>query len=759
MKIFYIVLVLLIPVFGSAQKIYVDINNTSGIEDGTSTHPFNTVEEGLASCNNLDTIFIAAGDYFPDSLKIHNNITIIGEGKEATTVNGTFILSYLLDTLPVSVYNLKCTDIWQSDTTITSTPLIVRNCGLQTFTNNLGVADSTAFLKFFDNEIADSIYINNAKLCALREIYNCKSGSSLIAEITMLSNQFKIKKCEVGGSLSVLTTLCQDSVFVENNIVTDSMAVHAVRASQFVINGNSCGTGLSVTTVVSDGNHIIGNTIGKDLSVYALQIPGNQIIGNTIGTGIRVKATAISGNEIKNNIIIEGVLKCNFVSAANVYIDNNQFRNGGIDYKATASDARITNNAIFSDGHVPGIRYKITSGGYITGNKIVLPYIEPSEELHTKEVRDNEEEDYVTQMADTCSVEIWATAFSEIRDNYIQGGAYGIFMNATASKIKNNTVTGSGNGIFICSTYCPTDSNRVNNCAYDGITLNAKYDEDEGEFYPNDTTVIPMRYNIITNNGRNGIRLRKRAVLSYNNLTNNGNYDLYLETPVSLNSKIYAVDNLWDHEDLAEIDLYDIYDDDENESVASAFFDLFLLHPGVPKLLLPLNEAFFPDSSHLTFSWEKDENADSYEFMLSSDSLFSDTISTEIISDTTFVYSALDAGKDYYWQVRSLRLGYLSEWSETRNFSTSIPDGIDETLPSSEVLKVYPNPVSDKLYIQMPKGTTPFNLRIIDIYGRIVRSQKSFSDKNIDVSGLPAGVYCISLQNKKKIYNARFVKN
>lgn len=73
-------------------------------------------------------------------------------------------------------------------------------------------------------------------------------------------------------------------------------------------------------------------------------------------------------------------------------------------------------------------------------------------------------------------------------------------------------------------------------------------------------------------------------------------------------------------------------------------------------------------------------------------------------------------------------------------------------------LNIYPNPVSDILYFEQLPKTTAFDLKIIDIHGRVVHSQKSFSGKNIDVSELQAGIYYLTLQSKNEMYNTRFIK-
>lgn len=81
-----------------------------------------------------------------------------------------------------------------------------------------------------------------------------------------------------------------------------------------------------------------------------------------------------------------------------------------------------------------------------------------------------------------------------------------------------------------------------------------------------------------------------------------------------------------------------------------------------------------------------------------------------------------------------------------------------EDFKQQNLLKIYPNPVSEVLYFKASAEAAQFNLKIIDACGRVIYSQKSFSAKSIDISELQAGVYFLSLQNKNETYNARFVK-
>ena len=124
MKKLYLSLLFSIPVSLNAQTFYVDISNETGTEDGTATHPFSTIEKGLLSCNNPDTLFIATGEYFPDSLKVTRNITIGGEGKENDARADAFEFELAADSLFNEIIVLN---EWVTDTVVSVSELLTVN--------------------------------------------------------------------------------------------------------------------------------------------------------------------------------------------------------------------------------------------------------------------------------------------------------------------------------------------------------------------------------------------------------------------------------------------------------------------------------------------------------------------------------------------------------------------------------------------------------------------------------------------------------
>lgn len=71
--------------------IYVDINNTSGTEDGSEANPFNTIGEAIALAENNSAenrkIYVANGEYL-ENIELTEEVALFGESKSGTVING-----------------------------------------------------------------------------------------------------------------------------------------------------------------------------------------------------------------------------------------------------------------------------------------------------------------------------------------------------------------------------------------------------------------------------------------------------------------------------------------------------------------------------------------------------------------------------------------------------------------------------------------------------------------------------------------------
>ena len=49
--------------FPAGTDVFVDVVNTTGVEDGSEANPFNTIQEGVNGASNGDVVGVAPGTY------------------------------------------------------------------------------------------------------------------------------------------------------------------------------------------------------------------------------------------------------------------------------------------------------------------------------------------------------------------------------------------------------------------------------------------------------------------------------------------------------------------------------------------------------------------------------------------------------------------------------------------------------------------------------------------------------------------------
>jgi hypothetical protein len=90
--------------FPGATTIFVDVDNTTGVEDGTREHPFNTLSEGIAKARGGDGVGLAPGVYaetFGPTLRPNyvinglKDFRVVGMGPSKTTIRGDHSFSLI----------------------------------------------------------------------------------------------------------------------------------------------------------------------------------------------------------------------------------------------------------------------------------------------------------------------------------------------------------------------------------------------------------------------------------------------------------------------------------------------------------------------------------------------------------------------------------------------------------------------------------------------------------------------------------------
>ncbi|MDR3340148.1 MAG: T9SS type A sorting domain-containing protein [Candidatus Symbiothrix sp.] len=88
-----------------------------------------------------------------------------------------------------------------------------------------------------------------------------------------------------------------------------------------------------------------------------------------------------------------------------------------------------------------------------------------------------------------------------------------------------------------------------------------------------------------------------------------------------------------------------------------------------------------------------------------------------------------------------------------------LPDGVFTGIqtPSASAVKVYPNPTSEKLFVELPENAT--NITVLNITGQTVKRVKlsSVSTGEINISDLAAGIYFLKIEKPSGVETTKFL--
>ena len=132
--------------------------------------------------------------------------------------------------------------------------------------------------------------------------------------------------------------------------------------------------------------------------------------------------------------------------------------------------------------------------------------------------------------------------------------------------------------------------------------------------------------------------------------------------------------------------------------------------------------------------------SDNYDGDITSNIVTVNNVDTSTIGTYTVTYNVSDANGNAAAEVtRTVNIESNLSIAENTNYK----------------LKVYPNPVKDKLFISGNK--TPISISIFNVLGKEVISIKNTN--NINVQALPSGVYMIRISDGIQQTAQKFIKN
>ena len=148
----------------------------------------------------------------------------------------------------------------------------------------------------------------------------------------------------------------------------------------------------------------------------------------------------------------------------------------------------------------------------------------------------------------------------------------------------------------------------------------------------------------------------------------------------------------------------------------------------------------------VTLSWNAVEGATSYN-------VYMDTVLVKNVTDTVYTVTELTAETTYSFFVTAVADTLESVASNVVEVTTLKSEGIVE---NAVAFSIYPNPVSDKLYIGTQTQTQ--TIEIYDMFGRQQSMVNGQQSTVIDVTDLNSGVYFIKVVTSEGESVQRFIK-
>ena len=173
----------------------------------------------------------------------------------------------------------------------------------------------------------------------------------------------------------------------------------------------------------------------------------------------------------------------------------------------------------------------------------------------------------------------------------------------------------------------------------------------------------------------------------------------------------------------------------------------------LPISLIKFTAECQPDGIHLNWSTATELNNHYFELQRSEDGMTYSTIATiqghgtSLNQNNYFYKDVLETNKINYYRLK--QVDYDNQFSYY-NFVESVENNCQD---KNNVIDMYPNPASDKLYIKLYKDSD-FTIEIINDCGQLVSSY-SINEENqetisINTAHLANGIYAIRVVNKMK---------
>jgi len=252
-------------------NIYVDIRNTSGIEDGTQTHPFNSIIEGIDAVAPGKSVIVAVGTY-KEQLIIDRSITLRGASRDNTFITGSGLNENLIS---LEADNITIYGFTIDGDSSTSVGIYFDNHFFITINNNLIKNNKDYGISYINSTpIIEGNNIENNSSSGIKVATN---GAGIIRDNFLINNLYGIRSC--GDSSPEITG---------NNISNNNTGIYCRESATPIISYNTISNNTGYGILIDD---VSDNTVKPDIGGGDGQSDGqNKITGNFIH-GINNKTT------------------------------------------------------------------------------------------------------------------------------------------------------------------------------------------------------------------------------------------------------------------------------------------------------------------------------------------------------------------------------------------------------------------------------------------------------------------------------------
>jgi parallel beta-helix repeat protein len=168
-------------------NIYVDAAaNVSGIEDGTQTHPFDTITEGIEAVVSGKSVIVAAGIY-NEQLIINKGITLQGVSRDNTFITGSSLTENLIS---LEADNITISGFTIDGDSSTSVGIYFDSYSFININNNLIKNNKDYGISYISS--APIIEGNNIEKNSSSGIKVATNGAGIIRNNSIVSNKYGI---------------------------------------------------------------------------------------------------------------------------------------------------------------------------------------------------------------------------------------------------------------------------------------------------------------------------------------------------------------------------------------------------------------------------------------------------------------------------------------------------------------------------------------------------------------------------------------